>query len=81
MKTEPHWELLKVVSAVFESEMIVALLKGADIPSMVKGPEVGIWGGGWSGPVAQGISIYVPSDRHHEATQLLESAEGPQAEQ
>jgi hypothetical protein len=76
MEQKPRWVLLTNVAAVFESDMIVQMLDEAGIASMVKGPEVGIWGYGWGGPVPQGASIYVPSDRLDEAMQLLESFGG-----
>ncbi|MEK9138917.1 MAG: DUF2007 domain-containing protein [Bacteroidota bacterium] len=76
MEKEPHWELLTTVGAVFESDMIVEMLNRHGIPSMVKGPEVGIWGYGWGGTVPQGVSVFVASDRLEEAKRLLESFSG-----
>jgi putative signal transducing protein len=67
-----EWAELTTVSFGYQSEMILDLLKEAGIPSLTRGPEVGVFGYGFGGPVPKGIRISVPSDNLDEAREILE---------
>ena len=67
-----EWVELTTVSFGYQSEMIVELLKDAGIPALTRGPEVGVFGYGFGGPIPKGIRISVPSDRLEEAREILE---------
>lgn len=73
MTSEPQWVKLDTFNASLEAEMMVEILNQADIPTLVQGPEAGIYGFGFGGVTAKGVTIKVPSDRLEEAKQILES--------
>lgn len=73
MSNEPQWVKLHTFNAQFEADMLIEILNQADIPTLVQGPEAGIYGFGFGGATAKGVTIKVPSDRLEEARQLLEA--------
>ena len=73
MTNEPQWMKLQTFSAAFEADMLVDLLEEAGIPSLVQGPEAGIYGFGFGGVTPRGVTVKVPSDRIEEAKLILDS--------
>ena len=72
MTEEVEWAELTTVSFGYQSEMVLELLRDAGIPALTRGPEVGVFGYGFGGPIPKGIKISVPSNRLEEAKEMLE---------
>ncbi len=66
-----HWEQVASFAAQYEADLARQILENEDIPVYVRGPEVGIFGPGFSGPSPLGTAVFVPSDRTEEARDLL----------
>ena len=73
MSQEAEWVELTTVAYGYQSEMIIQVLRDAGIPALTRGPEVGVFGYGFGGPIPKGITISVPSDRLEEAQNTLEA--------
>lgn len=58
-----------------EADVAEAVLRAHDIPVLRNGPEVGIFGPGFLGPTAHGVSLMVPADRLDEAQAALRTAD------
>ena len=71
MSTEPAWVMLASYRYSYEAEFAAARLEEADIPVLIQGLEVGLWGPGHAGPTITGPSVWVPDDRLGEARDLL----------
>jgi len=69
--TRIHWEQVAAFAALYEAELARQILEEQDIPVYVRGPEVGIFGPGFSGPSPLGTAVFVPSDRADEAREFL----------
>jgi hypothetical protein len=57
---ESGWALLKEYSSQAEADLDLATLKMEDLPTMVRGSEIGIFGPGFAGPTPRGVRVYVP---------------------
>jgi hypothetical protein len=68
---EVRWTHLTSFSSGFEADEARAILEAADIPVLVKGPQVGIFGGGYQGTVPGGVELLVPSPELERARNLL----------
>jgi hypothetical protein len=66
-----EWVAVREYGALFEAELARQLLEQADMPVLLKGPITGAFGPGFSGPTAQGVTLFVPGDRYDEAVELL----------
>jgi hypothetical protein len=64
--------LLVELASGFEADIARAQLEGAEIPVISKGPEIGIFGPGFSGATARGVRLYVPEPLVEEARDLLD---------
>jgi hypothetical protein len=67
----PRWAHLTSFSSGFEADEARAILEAADIPVLVKGPQVGIFGSGYQGSVPGGVELLVPSPELDRARELL----------
>ncbi len=81
MTNEVVWIKLETFNAGYQADIVVELLHQADIPTLVQGPEAGIYGFGFGGMTAKGVTIKVPSDRLQEARDLLEASSTPDTEE
>jgi len=63
---------LTTCSYGYQCDMILEALNEAGIPSITRGPEVGVFGYGFGGPTPKGITISVPADRIEEARRILD---------
>jgi hypothetical protein len=68
---ESEWVLLKDYGTQFEADLDIATLSTADIPVIVRGAEVGIFGPGFAGGTSRGIHVYVPEWMLDDARDLL----------
>ena len=74
MSDEPRWTKLHTFSSSFEADMLVEILNEADIPTLVQGPEAGIYGFGFGGVTPRGATVLVPSDRVEEAKEIMKAS-------
>lgn len=74
MNADAGWEAVITYTTTFEADLGRAALEQADIPVLVKGADVGMFGGAFSGPSAHGVTLYVPTDRLEEARDIVPPA-------
>lgn len=67
------WVKVAAFSTGFEADIARATLEDAGIPVMVRGNQVGSFGGGFQGPVIGGVELHVPSDAVVRAREFVES--------
>lgn len=72
MNERIDWVLLVEFASGFEADIARAQLEEAQIPVVSKGPEIGIFGPGFSGATSRGARLYVPEPLAEEARSLLE---------
>ena len=65
------WALLKDYNSQIEADIDVGILKGEDVPTLLRGPEIGIFGPGFSGATPRGVHLYVPEDLLEFARELI----------
>lgn len=65
------WAFLKRYAARIEADLQIGLLEDAGIPVLVRGPETGIFGPGFSGATTAGVTVFVPAERVDEAREVL----------
>ena len=65
------WVPLLSVGSVLEADLARQSLEEEGIPVLVRGHQVGIFGGGFQGTVAGGIDLLVPSPELERARLLL----------
>lgn len=65
------WRVLSRFGARFEADLQVALLEGAGIPVLVRGAETGIFGPGFAGATASGVTVLVPEDSFERAREVI----------
>lgn len=66
-----EWVEVKQYAALFEAELDQQLLEQSGIPVLLKGPITGVFGPGFAGPTAHGVTLLVPDDQYDVATELL----------
>lgn len=71
MSHESDWARLAEYASQPEADVDLGRLEDAGIPTMVKGPETGIFGPGIAAPTPLGVTVFVPADRLEEARALL----------
>jgi len=71
--SEPReqWALLTTVYSGLEVDTIRATLELEGIPALVRGYQVGMFGGGFQGPISEGAKILVPESALSRARELL----------
>ena len=68
-----QWVKLATYSTGFEADIARATLEDAGIPVMVRGNQVGAFGGGFQGPVVGGVDLHVPDDALERARELVDT--------
>lgn len=68
------WQRLAEYASGIDADVAEAVLRAHDIPVARQGPEVGIFGPGFSGPTAHGVTLLVPADRMAEAIEALDTS-------
>ncbi|MDQ8160744.1 MAG: DUF2007 domain-containing protein [Gemmatimonadota bacterium] len=67
------WHVLTTVPSGLEADMIIARLEVAEIPAMRDNNDtVGIFGPGFQGATARGVSVLVPEGYAADARDVLE---------
>lgn len=55
------WALLKEYSSQLDADLDLATLETGDIPAMVRGSDIGIFGPGFTGVTPGGVRVFVPN--------------------
>jgi len=79
MSIESQWVQLTECATGFEADLLRSALEEAEIPVLMSGPQVGIFGAGFLGAVVSGVQIYVPSPELERARAILEDEIDPEA--
>ena len=66
-----QWALLTTVYSGLEVDTIRATLELEGIPALVRGYQVGMFGGGFQGPITEGAEILVPESALSRARELV----------
>ena len=72
MTSEPRFVPLASFANGFDADVARERLEAAGIPVLVKGPQVGMFGGGFQGTAVGGVALLVPSPELDRAQALLE---------
>ncbi len=67
-----EWVLVGTFSSVLDADFARQQLDAEGIPALVKSDASGIFGAGFAGTLASGISLFVPSPEAARATELLD---------
>ncbi|MBL0940343.1 MAG: hypothetical protein IBJ03_15720 [Gemmatimonadaceae bacterium] len=71
------WSVLATYPSGFEADLAIAQLEAAEIPAVRDNNDsVGIFGPGYQGATAKGVTVHVPTealDEAREAVSILES--------
>jgi hypothetical protein len=67
----PHWAPLGSYGSLFEADQVRVVLEAENIPVLVRGTQVGLFGAGFQGPVTGGVHLFVPSTALERARELL----------
>jgi hypothetical protein len=70
-QSREQWTLLTTVYSGLEVDTIRATLELEGIPALVQGYQVGMFGGGFQGPISEGAKILVPESALSRARELL----------
>jgi hypothetical protein len=69
---EAEWRVLVTYASGFEADLAMALLEAAEIPAVRDNNDtVGIFGPGFQGSSAHGVTIRVPADALEDARAVL----------
>ena len=66
-----QWVVLTTVYSGLEVDTVRATLESEGIPVLVRGYQVGMWGGGFQGPISEGAAVLVPESALDQARELL----------
>lgn len=66
-----EWAILKEYSSQLDADLDLATLKTEDVPTLVRGAEIGIFGPGFSGATPAGLRVYVPESMLEFARELI----------
>ncbi len=72
MTEDPHWARLAVFPAAFAADLARQRLEAEEIPVVVLNDQTGIFGPGFMGSSAIGVTLLVASDRTAEALELID---------
>jgi hypothetical protein len=76
MMSESGWAVLATYSSGFEADLAMAQLESAGIPAVRDGNDtVGIFGPGFQGPTARGVTVRVPAATLEEAREVVTLAD------
>ncbi|HEY3286447.1 MAG TPA: DUF2007 domain-containing protein [Gemmatimonadaceae bacterium] len=73
MTSEPRFVLLASFANGFAADIARERLEADGIPVLLKGPQVGIFGGGFQGTTVGGVELFVPSPELDRAKDLLDN--------
>lgn len=68
---ESRWVKLREYASQIAADLDLGILEEAEIPTLVQGADVGIFGPAYAGPVAHGVTVLVPRDRLDDALDAL----------
>jgi hypothetical protein len=71
MAADTEWVRLAEYASGIEADMARATLAEAEVPVVVKGEQVGIFGAGFQGAQPGGITLFVPAGALDRARDLL----------
>jgi len=75
--TESKWCVLATYASGFEADLAMAQLEAADIPAVRDSNDtVGIFGPGFQGATARGVTVRVPASALEEARATVTLADG-----
>jgi hypothetical protein len=75
--TENGWSVLATYASGFEADLAIAQLETAGIPTIRDNNDtVGIFGPGFQGPTARGVTVLVPATVLDEARDVVTLVEG-----
>jgi hypothetical protein len=74
MSDDAQWVRIRSFNSTFEAEQAQMVLAAEDIPALIQGNSVGMFGAGFQGMVVGGISLSVPSPVVEDAEELLSDA-------
>lgn len=69
--TNIGWALLKEYSSRMAADLDIATLEIEAVPALVRGPETGIFGPGFSGSTSVGVRVFVPEPMLEFARELI----------
>lgn len=70
--TESDWRVLATYASGFEADFVIAQLESAEIPALRDNNDtVGLFGPGFQGASARGITVRVPAIALEEAREIL----------
>ena len=67
-----HWALLTECATGMEADLLKSDLEAADIPVLIHGQQVGMFGGGFLGTVVGGVEVHVPSPELERAREIMQ---------
>jgi len=67
----PRWTKAAVFAAAPEAELARQQLEAEGIPVALLNDQTGIFGPGFAGPSALGVTVMVPAELVHEARELI----------
>ena len=75
--TESGWRVLATYASGFEADLAIAQLEAAEIPAVRDSNDtVGIFGPGFQGATARGVTVRVPASALEEARATVTLADG-----
>ena len=67
-----EWRVLATYASGFEADLAIAQLEAAEIPAIRDNNDtVGLFGPGFQGPSARGITVRVPAEALEDAKEVL----------
>jgi hypothetical protein len=75
--TDGSWSVIATFASGFEADLAIAMLEASGIPSFRDSHDAsGIFGPGFQGATAQGVTVSVPSDLLDEARAAITLVDG-----
>ncbi len=74
MSDDAQWVQIRSFNSHFEAEQAQMVLEDEEIPALLQGNTIGMFGAGFQGMVVGGVRLSVPSPVVEEAEQLLTDA-------
>ena len=75
--SDSGWRVLATYASGFEADLAMAQLEAAEIPAVRDGNDtVGIFGPGFQGATARGVTVRVPAAALEDARAVVSLAEG-----
>jgi hypothetical protein len=71
---DPRWVQLASYAGLVDADIDRAILEGAGILVLVKGPLTGAFGPGFAGATMHGVQLFVPDDALEHARTVLGAA-------